>query len=135
MFLIEKIRVYIHFISEELTSIVQHLSSSPQVSCTPLHQSDLVLIYNLLIRTCLHATLRSYETSKLYRDLKLRGSVVREGDLILLPNEEVYSKVCNELQEHMSCISSILFLIEICLVRWLACGIYLPIKEILGLFS
>ncbi|CAM9154950.1 unnamed protein product [Ectocarpus fasciculatus] len=45
-----------------------------------------------LFSTC-QAVLRAYETSKLYRDLKLRGSIVRDGDLILLPSEEIYSKV------------------------------------------
>jgi Bardet-Biedl syndrome 5 protein len=36
---------------------------------------------------------RAYETSKLYRDLKLRGSIVKDGDLILLPQEQIYSKI------------------------------------------
>ena len=39
------------------------------------------------------AVMRAYETSKLYRDLKLRGFVVKDGDLILLPEEQVYSKI------------------------------------------
>lgn len=36
---------------------------------------------------------RAYETSKLYRDLKLRGSIVKDGELILLPLEEVFTKI------------------------------------------
>jgi Bardet-Biedl syndrome 5 protein len=36
---------------------------------------------------------RAYESSKLYRDLKLRGSIIRDGQLVLLPQEEQYSKV------------------------------------------
>jgi Bardet-Biedl syndrome 5 protein len=36
---------------------------------------------------------RAYETSKLYRDLKLRGSIVKDGELILLPLEQVFSKI------------------------------------------
>ena len=43
--------------------------------------------------TTAQAVMRAYETSKLYRDLKLRGLVVKEGDLILLPDEQVYSKI------------------------------------------
>ncbi len=35
--------------------------------------------------TTVQAVMRAYETSKLYRDLKLRGSVVKDGDLIVLP--------------------------------------------------
>lgn len=43
--------------------------------------------------TTVQAVMRAYETSKLYRDLKLRGSVIREGELIVLPMEEVFSRV------------------------------------------
>lgn len=42
--------------------------------------------------TTAQAVMRAYETSKLYRDLKLRGLVVKDGELILLPDEQVYSK-------------------------------------------
>jgi hypothetical protein len=40
---------------------------------------------------------RAYETSRLYRDLKLRGAIIKEKELILLPNEQVYNKVCVSL--------------------------------------
>ena len=43
--------------------------------------------------TTAQAVMRAYETSKLYRDLKLRGLVVKDGQLILLPEEQVYSKI------------------------------------------
>ncbi|GBF88644.1 hypothetical protein Rsub_01543 [Raphidocelis subcapitata] len=36
---------------------------------------------------------QAYEASRLYRELKLRGAVVSEGDLRLLPNEQAFSKV------------------------------------------
>ncbi|RYH26658.1 Bardet-Biedl syndrome 5 protein [archaeon] len=36
---------------------------------------------------------RSYETSKLYRDLKLRGSILKDNELNLLPQEQIFSKV------------------------------------------
>lgn len=36
---------------------------------------------------------RSYETTKLYRDLKLRGAIIRDKQLIILPDEHVYSQV------------------------------------------
>ncbi|XP_041365484.1 Bardet-Biedl syndrome 5 protein-like [Gigantopelta aegis] len=36
---------------------------------------------------------RAYETSKLYRDLKLRGALVHNKNLRLLPLEEIYDKV------------------------------------------
>lgn len=36
---------------------------------------------------------RSYDTTRLYRDLKLRGAITRDKDLILLPHEQVYSKI------------------------------------------
>ncbi len=42
----------------------------------------------------------AYETSKLYRDLKLRGAIIKDKELILLPNEQVYSRVCVVTQSH-----------------------------------
>lgn len=36
---------------------------------------------------------RAYETSKLYRDLKLRGAVVRDRELVQLPKEKIFSRV------------------------------------------
>ena len=36
---------------------------------------------------------RAYETSTPYRDLKLRGSIIKDGQLITLPLEKIYSKV------------------------------------------
>ncbi|XP_033639519.1 Bardet-Biedl syndrome 5 protein homolog [Asterias rubens] len=36
---------------------------------------------------------RAYETSKLYRDLKLRGAIIHNKNLRLLPLEQVYNKV------------------------------------------
>ena len=36
---------------------------------------------------------RAYETTKLYRDLKLRGAIIKDKQLTLLPQEQVYSKV------------------------------------------
>jgi len=42
--------------------------------------------------TTVQAIMRAYETSKLYRELKLRGSVIKDGSLMLLPLERVYSR-------------------------------------------
>lgn len=38
---------------------------------------------------------RAYESSKLYRDLKLRGALILNKQLRLLPLEQVYDKVMN----------------------------------------
>merc|ERR1711988_1580956 len=43
--------------------------------------------------TTVQAVYRSYDTTKLYRDLKLRGAIIKEKQLILLPHEQVYNKV------------------------------------------
>merc|ERR1719219_435260 len=43
--------------------------------------------------TAVQAVIRAYETSKLYRDLKLRGAIMKNKNLILLPDEELLSKV------------------------------------------
>ena len=37
--------------------------------------------------------IRAYESSKLYRDLKLRGALILNKQLRLLPLEQVYDKV------------------------------------------
>lgn len=37
------------------------------------------------------AVLRSYETSRLYRELKMRGAIIKDKQLILLPGEKVRS--------------------------------------------
>ena len=36
---------------------------------------------------------KSYDNTKLYRDLKLRGAIIKDKTLILLPQENVYSKI------------------------------------------
>jgi Bardet-Biedl syndrome 5 protein len=36
---------------------------------------------------------KAYDTSRIYRDLKLRCAIIQDQDLILLPKEQVYSKV------------------------------------------
>jgi len=43
--------------------------------------------------TSVLAVHRAYETSKMYRDLKLRGALINNGSLRLLPLEEVYDKI------------------------------------------
>lgn len=43
--------------------------------------------------TTVQAVFRSYETTKLYRDLKLRAAIIRNKDLILLPKEEIINNV------------------------------------------
>ena len=41
----------------------------------------------------LHIIFRAYETTKLYRDLKLRGAIIQNKTLKLLPLEQVYDQV------------------------------------------
>jgi Bardet-Biedl syndrome 5 protein len=42
--------------------------------------------------TSFQAVVRSYETTKLYRDLKLRGAIIQDKELILLPHETIYNR-------------------------------------------
>eukprot|EP00605_Chrysophyceae_sp_TOSAG23-4_P001790 GSChrysophyteH1.ASY1.ANO1.1979.1 assembled CDS len=42
--------------------------------------------------TTVQSIMRAYETSKLYRELKLRGSIMKDGSLNLLPLEQLYNK-------------------------------------------
>jgi Bardet-Biedl syndrome 5 protein len=43
--------------------------------------------------TTAQAVFRAYETTRLYRDLKLRGALLHNKQLVLLPLENVYEKV------------------------------------------
>jgi Bardet-Biedl syndrome 5 protein len=43
--------------------------------------------------TTVQAVHKAYESSRLYRDLRLRGAIIHAGELSLLPLEEVYNKI------------------------------------------
>lgn len=45
------------------------------------------------VLTALSATHRAYESTRLYRDLKLRGAIIADHTLILLPGENIYSRI------------------------------------------
>ncbi|CAI2375368.1 unnamed protein product [Moneuplotes crassus] len=65
---------------------------------TRFQQSRFEFIFSSLVRdsprlfSSFQAVIRSYETTKLYRDLKLRGAIVQDSELILLPKEKVFNK-------------------------------------------
>eukprot|EP00741_Cyanophora_paradoxa_P005592 tig00000912_g5420.t1 len=66
---------------------------------TKFNGSRFEFIFTNLVRnsprlfTTVQAVYRAYETSRLYRDLKLRGAIIRDRQLILLPKEQVYNKI------------------------------------------
>ena len=41
--------------------------------------------------TTVQAVSRAYETSKMYRNLKLRGAIIKDNNLLLMPDENVFS--------------------------------------------
>ncbi len=43
--------------------------------------------------TTVQSVYKSYESTKLYRDLKLRGAIVRDKSITLLPQEQMFNKV------------------------------------------
>ncbi len=63
------------------------------------HQARYEFVFTSLVKnsprlfTTIQAVMRAYETSKLYRDLKLRGSIVNNGELLILPMERQFSKI------------------------------------------
>eukprot|EP01061_Rhynchopus_euleeides_P008394 TRINITY_DN1745_c1_g1_i2.p1 TRINITY_DN1745_c1_g1~~TRINITY_DN1745_c1_g1_i2.p1 ORF type:complete len:344 (+),score=120.36 TRINITY_DN1745_c1_g1_i2:282-1313(+) len=65
---------------------------------TKFNSSRFEFIFTNLVKgsprhfTTVQAVHRAYETTKLYRDLKLRGAIIREKDLLLLPLEQVVTK-------------------------------------------
>eukprot|EP01048_Picozoa_sp_COSAG05_P009289 COSAG05_NODE_753_length_7528_cov_4.065823_3_plen_409_part_00 len=66
---------------------------------TKANGSRFEFIFTNLVRnsprifTTVQAVFRAYETTKLYRDLKLRGAIIRDGTLNLLPHEQVFKHV------------------------------------------
>lgn len=66
---------------------------------TKFNNSRFEFIFTSLVKnsprlfTTVQAVYRSYETTKLYRDLKLRGAIIKEKQLIMLPDEDVINKV------------------------------------------
>ncbi|KAF4658312.1 Bardet-Biedl syndrome 5 protein [Perkinsus chesapeaki] len=45
------------------------------------------------IFTTMQAVHRAYDTSRFYRELRLRSAIVREQELVLLPQEKMYNKI------------------------------------------
>ena len=43
--------------------------------------------------TTVTAVYKAYDTSRLYRDLKLRTAIIRDQDILLLPHEQLFSKL------------------------------------------
>ncbi|KAL1508579.1 hypothetical protein AB1Y20_004677 [Prymnesium parvum] len=66
---------------------------------TKFNKSRFEFVFTNLVRqsprlfTTVQAVYRAYDTSRLYRDLKLRGAIIKNKQLVLLPNEQVYNKV------------------------------------------
>ncbi|CAM9551618.1 unnamed protein product [Ectocarpus sp. 4 AP-2014] len=63
------------------------------------NQSRFEFVFTSLVKnsprlfTTVQAVLRAYETSTIYRDLKLRGSIMKGKQLVTLPLEQIYSKI------------------------------------------
>jgi len=47
------------------------------------------------LNSTFQAVRRSYETTKMYRDLKMRGAIIQDRNLILLPQEKIVNKYSN----------------------------------------
>lgn len=66
---------------------------------TKFNQSRFEFIFTSLVKnsprlfTTAQAVYRSYETTKLYRDLKLRGAIIKDKQLIILPEEDIYNRI------------------------------------------
>ena len=66
---------------------------------TKYNNSRFEFVFTNLVRqsprlfTTVQTVYRAYDTSRLYRDLKLRGAIIKNKSLIMLPNEQLYNKV------------------------------------------
>jgi Bardet-Biedl syndrome 5 protein len=65
---------------------------------TKFQTSRFEFIFSSLVKdnprlfSSVQAVVRSYESTKLYRNLKLRGAIVSDKELMLLPKEQVFNK-------------------------------------------
>mmetsp|Transcript_64068 Transcript_64068/g.202683 ORF Transcript_64068/g.202683 Transcript_64068/m.202683 type:complete len:360 (-) Transcript_64068:248-1327(-) len=88
-------------ISINIRSASSRLRGSTQALyvLTKFNGSRFEFVFTNLVRnsprlfTTIQAVFRAYDTTKLYRDLKLRGAIIQDKELILLPNEQSYNKV------------------------------------------
>ncbi|KAJ1478191.1 bardet-Biedl syndrome 5 protein, partial [Baffinella frigidus] len=64
---------------------------------TKFNGSRFEFIFTNLIRDSTRlfsaAVFRAYDTSKMYRELKLRGAVMKDKELLVLPQEKIFNKV------------------------------------------
>ncbi|EER01847.1 Bardet-Biedl syndrome 5 protein, putative [Perkinsus marinus ATCC 50983] len=52
-----------------------------------------LVYYSPRIFTTIQSVYKAYDTSRLYRELTLRASIVRDQELVLLPGEKMYEKI------------------------------------------
>ena len=87
----------------ELKSVDSRLKGNCQalVIKTQYNESRYEFIFTSLVNdsprlfTSFQAVVRSYETTKIYRELRIRSAIIQEKLLILLPEEHVYNKYNN----------------------------------------
>ncbi|KAK3282283.1 Bardet-Biedl syndrome 5 protein [Cymbomonas tetramitiformis] len=92
---------YNAIISINIRSASSRLRGSTQALyvLTKFNGSRFEFIFTNLVRnsprlfTTIQAVFRAYDTTKLYRDLKLRGAIIQDKELKLLPHEQTYNKV------------------------------------------
>jgi Bardet-Biedl syndrome 5 protein len=70
------------------TNLVSKLKETKPFTFATMKVADSPKLFSILI-----AIHRSYETSKLYREIKLRGAIVESKSLKLLPLEQLYEKI------------------------------------------
>merc|ERR1719463_725198 len=74
-------------------------NSQALVVMTRFNSTRFEFIFTSLVKnsprifTSVQAVFRSYDTTKLYRDLKLRGAIIKDKELVRLPQEQIYDKM------------------------------------------
>ena len=90
---------YLNFINTSMVNTESRLKGSTESMkiLTRYSKTKFEFIFTNLVRDTpwLHGLVknvaRAYETSRLYRDIKLKGSIIESGQLRMLPKEEVCS--------------------------------------------
>ena len=86
-------------VSMQIRSAESRLRGTTQALYVMTHFNDarFEFVFTNLVRgsprlfTTMQAVYKAYDTSRLYRELKLRGAIIKDGALELLPREEIVS--------------------------------------------
>eukprot|EP00792_Barthelona_sp_PAP020_P012397 TRINITY_DN7054_c0_g1_i1.p1 TRINITY_DN7054_c0_g1~~TRINITY_DN7054_c0_g1_i1.p1 ORF type:complete len:348 (+),score=72.01 TRINITY_DN7054_c0_g1_i1:39-1082(+) len=81
---------------DSVVSKFKGTTHSLYVTCKYRGHNYLFIFTNLVpsprLFTSVQAVYRSYGTTRIYREVKMRGSIIKNNELVILPGEKIYSR-------------------------------------------